>query len=286
MSNAVAKLPTANVPALALPEGELMEVLRASLYPGAADNSIKMVLGYCKATGLDPMQKPVHIVPMWDKNAKCTRDVIMPGIGMYRTQAARSGDYVGMSEPVFGPTIEATLDKVKVSYPEFCRVTVRRRMGDVIAEFPAVEYWLENYATAKGDTDAPNAMWKRRPFGQLAKCAEAQALRKAFPEFGAAPTAEEMEGAVVLDDEPAPRPKSPAAAAAANLPEGYEAYASEHLQGLRDASLKGSEALVAAMSALASSPLRAALWRIHSADLKAAAEKADAAPIDVEQVTE
>lgn len=54
----------AGVPALHMDQTELMAVLRSSLYPGAKDESIKMVVGYCKAAGLDPMLKPVHIVPM------------------------------------------------------------------------------------------------------------------------------------------------------------------------------------------------------------------------------
>lgn len=193
-------------PAFAMEEKELIEVLRNSLYPGAQDNSIKMVISYCKASNLDPMQKPVHIVPIYDSKAKGMRDVVMPGIGLYRSQASRSGEYAGVSEPEFGEDVTETFAEEKgyegktrkaitLTYPKWCRVTVKRLLPNgVIVEFTAKELWKENYATAGKDSQQPNAMWSRRPYAQLAKCSEAQALRKAFPEFGAQPTADEMEG--------------------------------------------------------------------------------------------
>jgi len=189
--------------ALALPESELLAVLGSSLYPGANPASIRMVLGYCKAAGLDPMQKPVHIVPMWDSKAGSMRDVVMPGVGLYRTQASRSNQMAGISEPEFGPNVTESIGGQQITYPEWCRVTVRRLMANgSIADFSAIEFWLENYAI-KGGKDksaAPNAMWTKRPRGQIAKCAEAQALRKAFPEIGSAPTADEMEGKPLNSD--------------------------------------------------------------------------------------
>ena len=176
-------------------ERELMDVLKNSLYPGAADASVMMVMGYCRAAGLDVMKKPVHIVPIWNKDAGRMVDVIMPGIALYRTEAARTGEYVGKSEPEFGPDKTATLSGIEVTFPSWCRVTVRRLVHGKVCEFTAKEFWLENYATAKRDTQAPNAMWKKRAYGQLAKCTEAQALRMAFPEqTGGTNTDDEMSG--------------------------------------------------------------------------------------------
>jgi len=210
------------IPALQMDEQELIKVLQTSLYPNASLESIKMVLGYCKASNLDPMQKPVHIVPMYDGKAKTMRDVIMPGIGLYRTQAARSGECAGVSEPDFGPDITANIGGTDITYPAWCKVTVKRRLptGEVV-DFTAKELWRENYAVRGGQDKsiAPNAMWFKRPYGQIAKCAEAQALRKAFPEIGSEPTAEEMDGkflndGAVIETEPSkvkmPLPKAKA----------------------------------------------------------------------------
>jgi phage recombination protein Bet len=184
-------------------EAELLTVLGSSLYPGAAPASIKLVLGYCKAAGLDPMQKPVHIVPMWDGKAGQMRDVVMPGVGLYRTQASRTGRFAGQTEPEFGPMVTEKLGGQEITYPEWARVTVKKQMDNgEVAEFTAKEFWIENYAVKGGKEKsvAPNAMWTKRPRGQIGKCAAAQALRLAFPEMGAQPTAEEMEGKTIQDD--------------------------------------------------------------------------------------
>lgn len=182
---------------IAVSNDELVTVLGSSLYPGASRDSIGLVLTYCAAAGLDPMLKPVHIVPMWDAKNGRMRDVVMPGIGLYRTQASRTDQFGGVTEPEFGPDVTETIGGQQITYPAWCRVTVKRILpGGFVAEFTAREFWKENYAVKGGKEKsiAPNAMWTKRPYGQLAKCTEAQALRKAFPELGASPTADEMEG--------------------------------------------------------------------------------------------
>lgn len=212
MKTAPAALKT-KIPALEMSEAELVKVLESSIYPGAAIESIKLAIGYCKANGLDPMQKPVHIVPMSVKvkgengaqDRYVKRDVIMPGIGLYRTNAARTKEYVGISAADFGPTNTLELGEFKLQYPEWCSLDVERIVGELPRKFSSGKvYWLETYATAGNDTKVPNAMWKKRPFGQLEKCAEAMALRRAFPELGAAPTAEELEGKTIDGGDDAP----------------------------------------------------------------------------------
>lgn len=195
--------------------------LKSTIYPGAKDDSIILAVDYCRARQLDPMLKPVHLVPMNVKvqqpNGKPKyewRDVPMPGIGLYRIQAARSGDFGGMDEPEYGPDVTTTFSieseddrgfkstkQVNVTYPLWCKITVYKIVQGVRCPFTAKEFWTENYATAGKGSEAPNAMWAKRPFGQLGKCTEAQVLRKAWPEACIGHTAEEMAGkSIDLDD--------------------------------------------------------------------------------------
>lgn len=274
--------------ALALPEHEVLAVLQTSLYPGAALDSIRMVLGYCKAAGLDPMQKPVHIVPMWDRNAGAMRDVIMPGVNLYRIQASRSGQYAGLSEPEFGPDVTVTLGGQEITFPEWCRVTARRQLANgSVGEFTVREFWMENYAV-KGGKDksiAPNAMWTKRPRGQIAKCATAQALRAAFPEIAGQYTAEELDGKEIYQDEDLGQKR-------------YHGLTHERSKAVREAAgaalakfnVADEEGAYAAVAHITDSDEMQALWRClkeHS-DLRSAIKRVDrekraAAEIDTEE---
>lgn len=167
------------------------------LYPTAEEpETIINVLAYCQARKLDVMKKPVHIVPVWDKKRKRMVDSVWPSIAEVRITAMRTGEYVGKGETVFGPDVTETLGGVEITYPKFAQLTVYRLVAGMAREFHGEKLlWKEFYAKAGRETLAPNDMWKTKPFKQLAKCAEADALRAAFPEeAGSDPTAEEMHG--------------------------------------------------------------------------------------------
>lgn len=167
--------------------------LSKNLYPGANPQSVLMVIDYCKVRGLDPLKKPCHIVPMQVEDARTGqkewRDVVMPGIYEVRTTAQRTGEYMGHSTPEYGDIIEFG----GVEAPEYCAFTVYRwnQAAGQRTEFPVRVYFREVCGT-KRDGKA-NGRWVKAPRQMLTKCAEAAALREAFPdELGGEMTHEEM----------------------------------------------------------------------------------------------
>ena len=160
------------------------KALVEAIFPTATSmDSVVLALSYCKARKLDPFKRNVHIVPIYDSATKSYRDTIWPGIGELRTTAFRTGEYAGRGDTNFGPTLTQAVGSMSVTFPEWAQVTVSRVVrGQVVAFSGPKVYWLETYATVKYGELTPNTMWADRPFGQLEKCAEAAALRAAFPE--------------------------------------------------------------------------------------------------------
>ena len=154
-------------------------------------DSIALALSYCKARKLDVFKRPVHIVPIWDKNKKKMVDTIWPGISELRTTAFRTKQYAGADPAEFGPMADTTFTSesddgsrrnLVVRHPEWCQLTVYRMVEGQRVPVPGPRvYWKETYSRI-GRTELPNDMWQKRPMGQLEKCAEAAALRRAFPE--------------------------------------------------------------------------------------------------------
>ena len=98
-----------------------------------------------------------------------------PGIDGFRAIADRSGCYAGSSEPVFRGTIEWPYKGGKRIVPEYAQVTVWKIVANHKGAFTGEARWVEFVP------DENNAfMWAKMPRHMLAKCAEAQALRKAF----------------------------------------------------------------------------------------------------------
>lgn len=153
-----------------------------AVFPAAqSTESIILALSYCKARKLDPFKRVVHIVPIWDKSQGKLVDTVWPGIGELRTTAMRTGAYAGKDKTVFGPEIKNEWAGVSVTYPAWAQATVYRMVQGQRVAFQGPEiYWSEAFASDKNG--APNSMWQKRTRGQLDKCAEAAALRAAFPE--------------------------------------------------------------------------------------------------------
>lgn len=169
------------------------------VHPAASDPSVVLAaLAYCRERNLDPMKRVVHIVPRYDAKSGRVKDTIMAAVGELRMTAHRTGVFAGMDETVFGETIKKIFkDKVRkkdkqgdrweeevveVEFPAWAKVTVYRMVGTQRVPFPGPRVsWLSIYQR-KGRSTIPNERWATAPFDQLEKCAEAAALRRAFPE--------------------------------------------------------------------------------------------------------
>lgn len=154
-------------------------------------DAVVLALSYCKARRLDPFKRVVHIVPIWDNNAKRYIETVWPGIAEHRTTAFRTGQYAGADPCSYGPETEFTFtgelkDKTKktvtLRVPAWAQLTLYRMIQGQRVPLPGPRvYFIETYSRM-GRTELPNDRWERAPMGMLEKCAEAAALRRAFPE--------------------------------------------------------------------------------------------------------
>lgn len=197
----------------------MWRVLVEAVFPAAKTvEGVLLAVMYCRKNGYDVMRRMVHVVPIYDKEKRRYVEGVWPGIALLRATAHRSNEYAGCDETVFGDWTEKTfkgevgregqksIKEVTVRFPVWAQITVYRWSRGKRVAYPGPKtFWLETYGSI-GASNIPNDMWVKRSAGQLEKCSEAAALRKAFPEeLGSEPSAEEIRGGDLTGDIP-PRP--------------------------------------------------------------------------------
>lgn len=164
-----------------------LQMIRDTYANGASEEEFGVLMEIAKARRLNPFLRQIHFVKR--RNRKLNRDVwaAQASIDGLRATAQRTGMYQGQDEPEYSYDSNGKLECAKVR-------VYRKDWGNRAAV--GVAFYSEY---VQKDDGRPNSFWSEKPHVMLSKCAEALALRKAFPEdMGGLYIPEEMGEPVAL----------------------------------------------------------------------------------------
>lgn len=154
------------------------DLIRSQICKDASDDELKLFFTVCERTGLDPLSNQIHAVKRWDSSAGKMSLQIQTGIDGLRLIADRTGERNGEDGPFWCGDDGQWHDVwVSENAPLAAKLGAYRAGSDK-------PYWgvcrFSEFVQTKKD-GSPTKFWKTMPSRMLEKCAEATALRKAFP---------------------------------------------------------------------------------------------------------
>jgi phage recombination protein Bet len=175
-------------------DDEKIGLMRRTIARGANEDELALFIEQCKRTGLDPFARQIYSVrrKQWNSHSRSYEDsqVIQVSIDGFRLIADRTHKYAGQVGPWWcGPDGEWKEIWLSDEPPAAARVGVLRHNFHQ----PLFATALFKSYVQTNSAGEPISRWKTDPAGMLAKCAEALALRRAFPnEMSGLYTTEEM----------------------------------------------------------------------------------------------
>lgn len=173
-------------------------ILRQLGIEEATQGDLDLFFHYCRTTGLDPFRRQIYMIGRntkiteWvdDERAQngrrkqerwVTKYTIQTGIDGYRRNgreaAKRHGDSLAFEGPYWCGEDGEWKEVWPAKTPPTAAKFIVYRNGE---PFSAVVHYDEFVQT--GYQGEPNSMWAKMPRNQTAKCAEAMAFRRAYPD--------------------------------------------------------------------------------------------------------
>lgn len=179
-----------------------LDILKNSICKGVSNEEFEVFLMACVKTQLDPFMRQIYAVKRKAKKPDGSWGetmTIQTGIDGYRLIAERTERYAPGPEPTYAYDNNGGLQ----SATAFIKKQTRDGTWHTVSASAYIDEYCQTFTDRSTGEKKATGMWGNMPRTMLAKCAEAQALRKAFPaEMSGVYTKEEMQQADPIDVTP------------------------------------------------------------------------------------